>query len=121
MPPLPPLLSTLVLRSDSGTGFHVMHGLPVSATVREVLALFQLRLHQGTADTGVAVSVHPVGEPRARDADLGGVAALDHAVVSVAPFLHCFHELSVSTDVLALTKLAMQGRCASPIAISIPG
>ena len=37
-----------------------MHGLPITAAVREVLALLQLRLHQGTADTGVAVSVHPV-------------------------------------------------------------
>ena len=59
-----------------------MHGLPVAAAVSEVLALLQLRLHQGTAHTGVAVSVHPVGEPRARDADLGGVAALDHTVRS---------------------------------------
>ena len=43
----------------------------------EVLSLFQQCLHQGAAHAGVAVSVHPVGEPRARDADLGGVAALD--------------------------------------------
>ena len=41
--------------------------------------------------------------------------------VSVAPFLHCFHESFASTDVLAAGKLTMQGRCASPIAISIPG
>ena len=59
----------------------------------EVLPLLQLRLHQGTADTGVAVGIHPVGEARARNADLGGVAALHHTVVSVAPFLHCFHDL----------------------------
>ena len=70
-----------------------MHGLPVPAAVSEVLSLLKLRLHQGTADTGVAVSVHPVGEPRARNADLGGVAALDDAVVSVAPLLHCLHAL----------------------------
>ena len=87
---------------DSGTGLQVMHGLPVPAAVSEVLSLLKLRLHQGTADTGVAVSVHPVGEPRARDADLGGVAALDHAVVSVAPFLHCFHDVRLSTPVLLL-------------------
>ena len=41
--------------------------------------------------------------------------------VSVAPFLHCFHESFTSTDVLAAAKLTMQGRCDSPIAISIPG
>ena len=58
----------------------------------EVLSLFQQCLHQGAAHAGVAVSVHPVGEPRARDTDLGGVAALHHAIVSVAPFLHCFHK-----------------------------
>ena len=92
-----------------------MHWLPVSAAVSEVLSLLKLRLHQGTSDTGVAVSVHPVGEPRARDADLGGVAALDHAVVSVAPFLHCFHESSVSTDVLALVRLGRKDSCASAL------
>ena len=74
----------------------------------EVLSLLQLRLHQGTADTGVAVSVHPVGEPRARDADLGGVAALDHAVVSVAPFLHCFHDVRLSSSVLLLVSRRRQ-------------
>ena len=98
-----------------------MHGLPVPAAVSEVLSLLKLRLHQGTADTGVAVSVHPVGEPRARDADLGGVAALDHAVVSAAPFLHCFHESLASTDVLALAWLGRQARCASPTRISLGG
>ena len=44
----------------------------------------------------------PVGELRARDAGLGGVAALDHAVVSVAPFLHSFNAVSLSTSVLLL-------------------
>ena len=87
-----------------------MHGLPVTAAVREVLALLQLRLHQGAADTGVAVSVHPVGEPSARDADLGGVAALDHAVVSVAPFLRCQHRFLASTDVLAKKRCEAVGR-----------
>ncbi len=91
-----------------------MHGLPITAAVREVLALLQLRLHQGTADTGAAVSVHPIGEPCARDAGLGGAAALDHAVVSVAPFLHCLHELFASTFVLSLVRLGRQGRCARP-------
>ena len=70
-----------------------MHGLPVPAAVSEVLSLLKLRLHQGTADTGVAVSIDSVGEPRARDADLSRVAALDHVVVSVAPFLHWLHVL----------------------------
>ena len=74
----------------------------------EVLSLLQLRLHQGTAHTGVAVSVHPVGEPRARDADLGGVAALDHAVVSVASFLHCQHRFLVSAPVLLLVSRRRQ-------------
>ena len=68
----------------------------------EVLSLFQQSLHQGTANTGVAVSVYSVGEPRAGNADLGGVAALDHAVVSVAPFLHRFHDTPASTPVLLL-------------------
>ena len=39
---------------DSGTGLHVIDGLPVPAAVSEVLSLLKLRLHQGTADTGVA-------------------------------------------------------------------
>ena len=98
-----------------------MHGLPITAAVREVLSLLKLRLQQSTADTGVAVSVHPVGEPRARDADLGGVAALDHAVVSVAPFLHCFHESTSSTDVLTAVRRGMQVSCASPMPISLGG
>ena len=79
-----------------------MNGLPVTATVSEVLALLQLLFHQGTADTGVAVSIHPVGEPRARDADLGGEAALDHTGVSVTPFLHCFRGITLRTHVLLL-------------------
>ena len=87
-----------------------MHWLPVAAAVSEVLPLLQQRLHKGAANAGVAVSVHPVGEPRARDADLGGVAALDHAVVSVAPFLHCKHRFVVSTDVLAEERSEAVGR-----------
>ena len=98
-----------------------MHGLPITAAVREVLPLLQLRLHQGTADTGMAVSVHSVGEPRALDADLGGVAALDHAVVSVDPFLHCFHESTSSTDVVNAVRRGMQVSCASPMPISLGG
>ena len=77
--------------------------------MREVLALLQLRLHQGTADTGVAVSVHPLGEPSARNADLRGVAALDHAVVSVAPFLHRFHDERLSAPVLLLVRRRQRG------------
>ena len=70
----------------------------------EVLSLLQQCLHQGTANTGVAVSIYPVGEPRAGDADLGGVAALDHAVISVAQFLHCQHRFLVSTPALLLVS-----------------
>ena len=78
-----------------------MHWLPVTAAVGEVLSLLQQRLHQRTADTGVAVGIDSVGEPRARHADLLAVLPLDHAVVSVAPFLHCKHRFGISTDVLA--------------------
>ena len=94
-----------------------MHRLPVTAAVSEVLSLFQQCLHQGTANTGVAVSVDSIGEPRTGNADLGGVAALYYAVVSLTPFLHYLHESSASTDVLAMTWLGRQGRCASPTPI----
>ena len=87
-----------------------MHGLPITAAVREVLSLLKLRLQQSTADTGVAVSVHPVGEPSARNADLSGVAPLHHAVVSVTPFLHRQHRFPVSTDVLAEERCEAVGR-----------
>ena len=86
-----------------------MHGLPITAAVREVLALLQLRLHQGTADTGVAVSVHPVGEPRARDADLFGVRPLHYPVISVQPRLHCFRRSPVETDVLEGSRKEFNG------------
>ena len=39
-----------------------MHGLPITAAVSEELSLFQQCLHQGTANTGVAVSVDSVGD-----------------------------------------------------------
>ena len=82
-----------------------MNGLPVAAAVSELLSLFQQCLHQRTANAGVAVSVDSVGEPRTGNADLGGVAALYYAVVSLTPFLHCLHESPASTDVLAVTRL----------------
>ena len=85
-----------------------MHGLPVAAAVSEVLSLFKQRFHERTANAGVAVSVDSVGEPRTRNADLSGVAALDHAVVSVAPFLHCFHDVRLSTPVLLLVSRRRQ-------------
>ena len=85
-----------------------MHGLPITAAVSEVFSLFKQRLHQGTADTGVAVSVHPGGQPRARDADFGGVAALNHTVFSVAPILHCFHDVHLSKFVLLLVSRRRQ-------------
>ena len=85
-----------------------MHGLPITASVREVLALFQQCLHQGTANAGVAVSVDSVGEPRTGNAGLRGVAALHYAVVSLTPFLHCFHGIPVSTPVLLLVSRRRQ-------------
>ena len=87
-----------------------MHGLPVPAAVSEVLPLFKQRLHQRTANAGVAVSVDSAGEPRTRNADLSGVAALDHAVFSVVPFLHCQHRFLVSTLVLLLVSRRRQQR-----------
>ena len=87
-----------------------MHGLPVPAAVSEVLSLLQQRLHQGAANAGVAVSIDSVGEPRTRHADLLAVLPLDHAVVSVAPFLHCKHRFAVSTDVLAEERREAVGR-----------
>ena len=79
-----------------------MNGLPVAAAVSEVLSLFKQRFHQRTANAGVAVSVDSVGEPRTRNADLSGVAALDHTVISVVPFLHCQHRCLASMPVLLL-------------------
>ena len=70
----------------------------------EVLSLLQQRLHQGAANAGVAVSIDSVGEPRARHADFLAVLPLDHAVVSVAPFLHCQHRFLLSTPVLLLVS-----------------
>ena len=74
----------------------------------EVLSLFQQCLHQGTTNAGVAVSVDSVGEPRTGNADLGGVAALYYAVVSLTPFLHCFHGMPASTSVLLLVSRRRQ-------------
>ena len=79
----------------------MVHRLPIPAAVRQVLPLLKLRLLQGATHNGVAVTVHPVGEPRARDADLLGVRPLHDSVISVWPRLHCFHRLFASTDVLA--------------------
>ena len=85
-----------------------MNGLPVAAAVSEVLSLFQQCLHQRTANAGVAVSVDSVGEPRTGNADLSGVAPLHYAVVSLTPFLHCFHGMPVSTPVLLLVSRRRQ-------------
>ena len=85
-----------------------MNGLPVAATVSEVLSLFKQRFHQRTANAGVAVSVDSVGEPRTRNADLSGVAPLHHTVVSATPFLHCFHDVRLSTPVLLLVSRCRQ-------------
>ena len=87
-----------------------MNGLPVAAAVSEMLSLFKQRFHQRTANAGVAVSVDSVGEPRTRNADLSGVAALDHTLISVAPFLHCQHRFLVSTDVLKEERCEAVGR-----------
>ena len=87
-----------------------MHGYLVTAAMSEVLSLLQQRLHQGAANAGVAVSIDSVGEPRARHADLFAVLPPDHAVVSVAPFLHCQHRFPVSTNVLAEERCEAVGR-----------
>ena len=89
---------------------HSVYRLPVPAAVSEVLSLLQQRLHQGAANAGVAVSIDSVGEPRARHADLLAVLPLGHAVVSVAPFLHCQHRFFLSTDVLAEERCEEVGR-----------
>ena len=85
-----------------------MNGLPVAAAVSEVLSLFKQRFHQRTANAGVAVSIDSVGEPRTRNAGLSGVSALDHAVISLAPFLHCFHDVRLNTSVLFLVSRRRQ-------------
>ena len=92
------------LSGDSRTGFNVVNRFPITASLSQVLALLELSLLKSAAHTGVAVSVDSVGEPRTRNADLSGVAALDHAVISVAPFLHCQHHFLVSTPVLLLVS-----------------
>ena len=94
--------ATPVLKQQRQVRFNVMHGLPITAPVSEVLSLFQQCLYRGTANTGVAVSVYALGEPCAGNARLGGVAALHHAVVSLTPFLHHLHGMPVSTSVLFL-------------------
>ena len=76
----------------------------------EVLSLLQQRLHQGAANAGVAVSIDSVGEPRARHADFLAVLPLDHAVVSVAPFLHCQHRFLASAYVLVKERCEAVGR-----------
>ena len=85
-----------------------MHGLSIPAVVSEVLSLFKQRLHQRTADTGVAVLIDPEAEPCARNANLCGVAPLHHAVVSVTPFLHWLHDVRLSTPVLLLVSRCRQ-------------
>ena len=64
-----------------------------------MLSLLQQYLHQGTANGGVEVSVDSV-QPYTGDAGLGGVAALYYAVVSLTPFLHCFHGVPLGMPVL---------------------
>ena len=80
------------LSSDSRTGFNVVNRLPITAAVSEVLTLLELSLLESTANTGVAVSVHPEAEPRASNANLCGVTPLHHTIVGVRPFLHSFHK-----------------------------
>ena len=69
-------------------------------------ALFSL--YRRSTNTGVALSVYSLGEPRAGNADLGGVAALHHLVVSLTPFHHCFHGMPVSILVLLLVSRRRQ-------------
>ena len=80
------------LSSDSRTGFNVVNRFPITAAVSQVLALLELSLLKGAANTGAAVSVHPEAEPRASNANLCGVTPLHHKIVGVRPFLHGFHK-----------------------------
>ena len=77
------------LRSDSGTGFHMVRRLPVTTTVGEVLALLQLRLHQGAAGTGLAVTIDSEAEPRPSNTNLGGITptSLDRRRKATPPWL----------------------------------
>ena len=79
------------LTSDSRTGFNVVNRFPITAAVSQVLALLELSLLKGAANTGVAVSVHAEAEPGTSNANLSGATPLHHTIVGVRPFLHCFH------------------------------
>ena len=77
--------------------------------MRQVLPLLKLHLLQGAPHDCVAVTVHPVGERRARDADLFGVRPLHYPVISVQPRLHCFRRSPVDTDVLEGSRKEFNG------------
>ena len=61
---------------------HFANGLPLTATVREVLPLFQLRLHQGATHAGAAVLIDAISEVLAGHADNSAFPALKARVVN---------------------------------------
>ena len=71
---------------------HFANGLPLTATVREVLPLFQLCLDQGA---GVAVLVNAIGEVLAGHADHASLPVLQVAVFDEVPLLQDHHLSSV--------------------------
>ena len=77
---------------NGGACFNVMNGLPITAAVSQVLALLELSLLKGAANTGVAGTINSEAEPRASNANLSGVTPLHHTIVGVRPFLHSFHK-----------------------------
>ena len=70
------------------------------------------------AQQRVAVAINSPGKMLARHANPCSPEGDESPLVYPSPFLH---RLIASTDVLAGARLGMQVRCASPIAISIPG
>ena len=84
----------------------------------QMLTLLEQAPAECAAQQRVAVLIQPVGEVLARHANPCSPEGGESPLVYPGPFLH---RLTASTDVLAAAKLTMQGRCASPIAISIPG
>ena len=72
---------------------HFANGLPLTATVREVLPLSQLCLHQGAAHAGVAVLIDAISEVLAGHSDHSAFPALKVRVVDEIPRLHHHSEL----------------------------
>ena len=72
---------------------HFANGLPLTATVREVLPLFQLCLHQCAAHAGAAVLIGAISEVLAGHSDHSAFPALKVRVVDEIPLLHHHSEL----------------------------